>query len=165
MRKKTTALYPGTFDILTYGHLDLIKRGAKLFDELIVGIAQNKEKEPFFSIEKRRKMLKVATKHLSNVKVVVFQDLTVRFARKYKVRCIIRGLRAVSDFEYELQMAFMNQSLAPGIDSIFLAPALEYSFLSSSLVKEVAMNHGDVSKFVPPVVERYLKEKISKDVS
>lgn len=157
------AIYPGSFDPVTYGHLDIIRRSARLVDELLVGVLVNNAKHPLFTIEERVDMLKQLTEDCVNVKVVSFGGLLVDFARKEQADVIVRGLRAVTDFEYELQMAQTNRILEPEIDTIFLTTSLEYSYLSSSIVKEVAMLDGDISKFVPKLVIERIQEKKKMD--
>lgn len=156
------AIYPGSFDPVTYGHLDIITRGASLVDELIVGVLNNKAKTPLFSVEERVKMLEEATKDLPNVKVVPFAGLLIDFAGKMEANMVIRGLRAVTDFENELQMAQTNHELSKKVETVFLATSLEYAYLSSTVVKEVAGFGGDISKFVPETVEYRIQEKINK---
>lgn len=156
------AIYPGSFDPVTYGHLDIIERSAGLVDELIVGVLNNNAKTPLFSVEERVKMLKEVTKDLPNVKVVPFEGLLVDFAGKMGARMIIRGLRAITDFEYELQMAQTNHKLTKDLETVFLTTSLEYSFLSSTIVKEVASFGGDISQFVPGIIEDRMREKINK---
>ena len=151
------AIYPGTFEPATLGHLDLISRAAKLFDEVIVGVAENRDKTPLFTLEERVEMLKQAANGLDNVSVIGFNNLLIDCAREYNVDTILRGLRAVSDFEYEFQLAAMNRHLDPGIETTFLTPSESYAFLSSTLIKEVASLGGDVSEFVPPQVIKALK--------
>lgn len=153
------ALYPGSFDGLTYGHLDLIKRGARLFDKLIVGVAQNSKKQPWFTIEQRLELITECSAQWKNVEAVPIQGLTVRTAHSLGAQFIVRGLRAVSDFEFEIQLAIMNYQIEPKVETIFLAPAPEYIFLSSSLVKEAWSLGGDISRFVPPPVLRALERK------
>ncbi len=154
---KRIAIYPGTFDPVTNGHIDLIQRAANLFDEVIVAIAANSKKIPHFSLEERINLCeKVLT--LPNVRVMGFSCLLIDFAHEQNASILIRGLRAVSDFEYEFQLASMNRNLAPDIESVFLMPADEYSFISSSLVKEVAALGGDISKFIHPLVNKALTE-------
>ena len=155
------AIYPGTFDPVTNGHADLIERAAKLFKHVIIGIAANPSKQPRFSLEERVEQLTLVTAHLDNVEVVGFSGLLVDFARDQKASVLVRGLRAVSDFEYEFQLANMNRRLSPDLESVFLTPAEENSFISSTLVKEVALHGGDVSQFVHPQVALALKEKIA----
>ena len=157
-----TAVYPGTFDPVTYGHLDVILRASKLFDCVIVGVLHNSSKSPLFSVEERVKILAKATKDIPNVEVKAFEGLSVNFARENHAQVIVRGLRAVTDFEYELQMAQTNHKLEENVETIFLSTRLEYSYLSSTIVKEVASFNGDISQFVPKVVEQRIREKIQK---
>lgn len=156
------AVYPGSFDPVTYGHLDIIRRSCHMVDELIVGVLYNKAKMPLFSVEERVRMLEETTKDLPNVKVVPFEGLLVEFARKMAARMVVRGLRAVTDFEYELQMAQTNHKLEPAVETVFLTTSLEHSYLSSTIVKEVAAFGGDISQFVPEAVETKVREKIIK---
>ena len=156
----TTAVYPGSFDPVTNGHLDVITRGAKLFDRVIVGVLHNSSKSPLFSVEERVKILKEATADLENVEIVSFSGLSVEFARECNAKVIIRGLRAITDFGYELQMAQTNRVLAPDIDTMFLTTSLEYAYLSSTTVKEVATFGGDISKFVPEFVRKEVYRKL-----
>jgi len=158
--KKVTAIYPGSFDPPTNGHLDLIERGSKIFDELIVAVLRNSEKTPLFSIGERRRMLEELTSGFKNVDVDVFDGLTVDYASKVKAGAVLRGIRALSDYEYELQMALMNRKLRPELETVFMMPAEKYSYLSSRLVREVARLGGDVSELVPEIVEQRLKEKL-----
>lgn len=158
----TIAVYPGSFDPVTNGHLDVIIRGAQLFDEVIVGVLHNSTKSPLFSVEERVKILEEATKELKNVQIVAFSGLSVEFARECGAQVIIRGLRAITDFEYELQMAQTNRVLAPDIDTMFLTTSLEYAYLSSTTVKEVAAFGGDISKFVPEFVRKEVYGKLGK---
>ena len=153
------AIYPGSFDPITYGHLDLIDRALVLFDRLYVAIAINPVKEPVFSVEERIAMVKQLTKNKKGVTVISFPGLLADLSRKLKAVAIIRGLRAVSDFEYEFQMALMNRKLYHGTESVFLMPSARYVFLSSNLIKDVARFGGDVSLFVPKIVEKKLKQK------
>jgi pantetheine-phosphate adenylyltransferase len=155
------AIYPGTFDPITNGHADLIERAARLFKHVIIGIAANPSKQPRFTLEERVEQVKLITAHLDNVEVVGFSGLLVDFARDQKASVLVRGLRAVSDFEYEFQLANMNRRLSPDLESVFLTPAEENSFISSTLVKEVALHGGDVSQFVHPQVALALKAKIA----
>ena len=157
--KEHVALYPGSFDAATNGHLDIIQRAAAGFDRVVVAVAVNREKSPLFTIEERMDILKEMTRDLPNVEVTSFEGLTVDFAHEIGARFIIRGLRAVSDFEYELQLALMNRQLHEEIETIFMVPSVSYSFISSSLVKTVAKMGGNLSEFVPPAVERHLLEK------
>jgi len=151
------AIYPGTFDPATLGHIDLISRAAKLFDEVIVAVAENQGKAPLFSLEERVSMLKDSINELANVRVIGFNNLLMDCAREQKANTILRGLRAVSDFEYEFQLASMNRHLDPSIETTFLTPSENYAFVSSTLIKEVASLGGDVSEFVSPQVMEALK--------
>lgn len=156
------AIYPGSFDPVTYGHLDIIKRASKVVDELIIGVLVNKKKAPLFTMEERLEMLREATKEFPNVTIQTFEGLTVDFAKENDAKLIIRGLRAVTDFEIEMQIAQTNHSINPDIDTMFFTTSLEYAFLSSTIVKEVAFYGSDVSKFVPDVVADKLREKYQK---
>lgn len=156
------AIYPGSFDPVTFGHLDMIRRSGQIADELIVGVLNNKAKTPLFSVEERVRILNEATKDLPNVEIVAFSGLSVDFARQCKAKVIIRGLRAITDFEYELQMAQTNRVLAPDVDTMFLTTSLEYAYLSSTTVKEVAAFGGDISKFVPGFVMDEVHKKLKK---
>ena len=156
---KTKALYPGTFDPVTNGHIDLIKRATVLFDEIIVGVADSLDKKPLFTLEERVEFVRVSVQNLPSVKVVGFNGLLVSLAMEHDACAILRGLRAVSDFEYEFQLASMNRKLEPKLESIFLTPAEEFSFLSSTLVKEIAALAGDTSAFVPQIVQNALNKK------
>src|SRR5438876_668804 len=158
--KKVTAIYPGSFDPPTNGHLDLIERGSHIFDELVVAILRNAEKTPLFSVGERRGMLDQLTSDFKNVRVDVFDGLTVDYAAKAKASAVLRGIRALSDYEYELQMAMMNRKLRPDLETVFMMPAEQYSYLSSRLVREVARLGGDISGLVPEMVEQRLKEKL-----
>ncbi|PYV68140.1 MAG: pantetheine-phosphate adenylyltransferase [Acidobacteria bacterium] len=158
--KKVTAIYPGSFDPPTNGHLDLVERGSKIFDELIVAVLRNSEKTPLFSIGERRHMLEELTSGFKNVRVDVFDGLTVHYASRVKASAMLRGIRALSDYEYELQMALMNRKLRPELETVFMMPAEKYSYLSSRLVREVARLGGDISKLVPEIVEQRLREKL-----
>ncbi|OAQ20773.1 pantetheine-phosphate adenylyltransferase [Thermosulfurimonas dismutans] len=158
------AVYPGTFDPVTYGHLDLIKRALKLFDHVIVAIGENPTKKPLFSLEERLEMLQEAVKEIPDrdrLEITSFSGLLVDFVRKRGARAIVRGLRAVSDFEYEFQLALMNRRLARDIDTIFLMPGFRWIFISSTIIKEAAKFGGSVDGLVPPVVAKKLKEKFS----
>ena len=155
-----SALYPGTFDPPTNGHLDLIERGARLFDHLIVAILSNPVKDPLFTVEERVEMLKESTATLKNVSVATFDGLMVEFARKQGAKAVLRGIRAISDYEYEFQMALMNRRLAPEIETVFLQPAGRYSFVSSRMLKEVFSFGGDVSGLVPPNVLKRLRNRM-----
>ena len=156
------AIYPGSFDPVTLGHLDIIKRSASMVDELIVGVLNNKAKSPLFSVEERVTMLVEVTKELPNVKVIPFAGLLVDFARQTNSKMIIRGLRAITDFEYELQMSQMNRKLEENVETVFLTTNLEYSYLSSSMVKEVAAFEGDISQLVPALVADKVNEKMKE---
>ena len=153
------ALYPGTFDPVTNGHLDLIERALRLFDRLIVAVAANPEKHPLFTINERVQMIKKETARWDRLKVEPFHGLLVDLAREKKAQSIIRGLRAVSDFEYEFQMALTNRSLDSEVETVFLMPSEQFTYLNSTIVKEVAKLGGNVSQFVPPGVEKYLRKK------
>ncbi|MBS5129640.1 MAG: pantetheine-phosphate adenylyltransferase [Lachnospiraceae bacterium] len=158
------AVYPGSFDPVTFGHLDIIQRAAKVVDELIIGVIVNKaKKSPLFTLEERVSMLKEATKEYPNVTVKMFDGMTIDFARENEARLIIRGLRAVTDFESEMQIAQTNHSLDSNIDTMFFTTSLEYSFLSSTVVKEVASYGRDTSKFVPEVVQKAFQEKFQRN--
>jgi len=158
------AIYPGSFDPITYGHIDLIKRAREIFPELIVAVAHNLHKKPLFSVVERVRMLKKATLDLKGIKVCDFDGLVVDYARKHKAKVLIRGLRMISDFEYEFQMALTNRKLSPDIETIFLMPHESYSYLSAKLLKEAASLGADLSSFVPDFVEKALKEKLRKNV-
>ena len=155
-------IYPGSFDPVTYGHLDVIERSSKLVDELIVGVLNNKAKSPLFSAEERVRMLNEVTKDMPNVTVVPFEGLLVDFARKMDAGLVIRGLRAITDFEYELQMAQTNHKMEPDVETVFLTTSLDYSYLSSTTVKEVAAFGGDISQFVPGIVADLIEETMNK---
>ena len=156
------ALYPGTFDPPTNGHVDLIQRGAKLFEHLTVGILKNPVKNPLFTVEERVEMLSEATKSLENVSVATFDGLMVDFARQLDARAVLRGIRAISDYEHEFQMALMNRRLAPEIETVFLQPAGRYSFVSSRMLKQVFSFGGDVTGLVPPNVLKRLRGRMAK---
>ena len=158
-------IYPGSFDPVTFGHVDVITRSAGKVDELIVGVLNNKAKSPLFSAEERVRMLEEITKEMPNVRILPFEGLLVDFARKMKADLVIRGLRAITDFEYELQMAQTNHKLEPELETVFLTTSLEYSYLSSSTVKEVAAFGGDISRFVPEIVVDRIAEKMKKKES
>ncbi len=156
------AVYPGSFDPVTYGHIDIMTRAAQAVDELIVGVLENRAKIALFSVEERVKMLKIVMKDLPNVRVESFHGLSVDFARNQGAGFIVRGLRAITDFDYELQMAQTNRIMAPGVDTIFLTTNLEYAYLSSTTVKEVASYGGDITKFVPECVAKAVIAKTKK---
>ncbi|MFH0913560.1 MAG: pantetheine-phosphate adenylyltransferase [Candidatus Omnitrophota bacterium] len=156
------AVYPGSFDPVTYGHIDLIKRAQDIFSEIIVAVAHNPYKKPLFSVQERVEMLKKATVDSQGITIVDFDGLVVEYARKQKAKVLIRGLRMISDFEYEFQMALTNRKLSPDIETIFLMPQESYSYLSSKLLKEAASLGADLSSFVPDFVEKALKEKLRK---
>ena len=155
-----TAIYPGSFDPPTNGHLDLIQRGSKLFEELVVAILRNSEKVPMFSVSERLGMLKELTADLSNVRIDTFDGLMVEYAKSIEATCVLRGIRALSDYEYEFQMALMNRKLEPTLETVFMMPADKYSYVSSRLVREVAQAGGPVKGLVPEVVEQKLREKL-----
>ncbi|MCI8895785.1 MAG: pantetheine-phosphate adenylyltransferase [Lachnospiraceae bacterium] len=157
------AIYPGSFDPVTFGHLDMIERSAKMVDELTVAILVNHAKNPLFSIEERVKMLEEMTDHLSNVTIQSFDGLTIDYARSIGANIIVRGLRAVTDFEYELQIAQTNRIVNPEIDTMFLTTSLEYAYLSSTIVKEIASYGGDISKFVPLQLMERIYAKYDKN--
>ncbi|MDD5348326.1 MAG: pantetheine-phosphate adenylyltransferase [Candidatus Omnitrophica bacterium] len=159
------AIYPGTFDPVTFGHIDLIKRAHAIFPQLIVAVAHNPQKKPLFSVQERLAMIKQVTKGMSGVRVVDFKGLMVHFARTQKIHVIVRGLRMISDFEYEFQMALTNRKLAQDVETIFLMPHESYSYVSSKLLKEAAFLGADLSKFLPKFVEQTLKKRIGRIVS
>jgi pantetheine-phosphate adenylyltransferase len=156
------AIYPGTFDPITYGHLDIIRRGLLLFDEIIIAVAEISKKEILFSVQERVELIKEATREFSNLKVESFKGLVVDYARAKNIRIILRGLRMISDFEYEFQMALTNRKLAPEIETIFMMTSEKYSFISSRLIKEAVSLGADVSEFVPPVVYKALVHKLNR---
>src|ERR1700689_3348285 len=158
--KSAMAIYPGSFDPVTNGHLDLIERGAQIFDSLVVAVARNLEKEPLFAVKERVEMLEAITYEWKNVEVDVFEGLLVSYARQKGAGAILRGIRAVSDYEYELQMAMMNRKIEPHIETVFMLPGEPYSYLSSRLVKELARLGGSVKDFVPPLVMERLRAKV-----
>lgn len=156
------AIYPGSFDPVTYGHLDIIKRSCQIVDELVVGVLNNNAKMPLFSVEERVKMLKEVTKDLTNVAIVPFDGLLVDFAAKMDAKVVIRGLRAITDFEYELQMSQTNHKLRADVETIFLTTSMEYSYLSSTTVKEIAAFGGDITQFVPEAAAAELEQKMKE---
>ncbi|MDQ6419303.1 pantetheine-phosphate adenylyltransferase [Paenibacillus sp. LHD-117] len=160
VKKERIAVYPGSFDPVTFGHLDIIKRSAKQFDRLIVAVLNNTSKNPLFTVEERKELLAEVTKDIPNVEIDSFRDLLVRFMRSKQADVIIRGIRSVTDFEYELQLASTNHLLDQDIDTMFMMTNPKYSYLSSSIVKEIAMFRGEVHELVPPEVEVRLKAKI-----
>ena len=157
-----TAIYPGSFDPVTYGHIDIIKRSAKMVDKLIIGVLSNSSKTPLFSVEERVKMLEDVTSYLPNVEVRAFGGLLVDFVHQCQADVIVRGLRAITDFEYELQMAQTNRVLAKDVDTMFLTTSLEYAYLSSTTVKEAAYFGADISKFAPEYVVEKVREKFAQ---
>ncbi|MCP1673132.1 pantetheine-phosphate adenylyltransferase [Natronocella acetinitrilica] len=158
------AIYPGTFDPITNGHIDLVERGSRLFHDLVVSIAAfpSPSKRPAFSVQERLDMASIALAHLPNVRVMSFDTLLADFVREQEAQVIVRGLRAVSDFEYEFQLASMNRQLVPEVETLFLTPAEQYAFISSSLVREVAALGGNVKKFVHPAVAKALEERVRR---
>ena len=155
-----TIVYPGTFDPITNGHIDLVERASKLFGKVVIGIASNRQKSPLFSIEERIELAVECLKHIPNVEIYGFDSLLVDFVEQCNADAIMRGLRAVSDFEYEFQMANMNRALSPEIESIFLTPSEKFSYISSSLVREISSLKGDVSQFVPANVVEALADRL-----
>jgi pantetheine-phosphate adenylyltransferase len=156
-----TAIYPGSFDPLTNGHLDVLERASRLFDRVIVAIARSESKNPLFTLDERLALMKPAIARIKNARADIFDGLLVEYAAKQKARALVRGLRAVSDFEFEFQMALMNRKLAENIETIFMMPRETYTFISSRIVKEIAKLGGDVSPFVPPHVAVALKKKLA----
>ena len=156
------AIYPGSFDPGTFCPIDIIERAARISDELIVGVLQNKAKTPLFSVEERVIMLREVTKHLKNVKIIPFEGLLIDFAKQMDAKVIVRGLRAITDFEYELQMSQTNRKLNSDVETLFLTTSLDYSYLSSTTVKEVASYDGDITQFVPEFVAEKVTEKIKE---
>ncbi|MDR3162302.1 MAG: pantetheine-phosphate adenylyltransferase [Helicobacteraceae bacterium] len=159
MRK---AIYPGSFDPITNGHLDIVKRASSIFDEVVVAVSKSADKKPMFSLEDRVKMAELAVSGIKNARVLPFETLLVKFAGKLGVTLLVRGLRAVSDFEYELQMGYANESLDPNIDTLYLMPSLQFAFVSSSVVRSVIYHNGTISKLVPQSVEEYIVTLIEK---
>ncbi len=160
MPRSVVAIYPGSFDPITNGHLDLIERGSKIFDHLIVAILRNPEKTPLFSLEDRIEMLKEVTQHCPNVSIDSFDGLLVDYAVRKQARVILRGIRAISDYEYELQMALMNRKMDSNLETVFMMPAVAYTYLSSRLVREVCQLGGNIKGLVPPQVEERLRAKV-----
>jgi pantetheine-phosphate adenylyltransferase len=160
---QTTAIYPGTFDPITNGHLDLIVRASRLYHKVIVAVAVNRGKAPLFSLEERVSLVKAVVSEFSNVEVIGFDNLLVECAKQQGANVILRGLRAVSDFEYEFQLAGMNRRLAPELETVFLTPAEQYEFISSSMIREIAQLNGDVSCFVPDLVHQSLINKFKSE--
>jgi len=156
------AIYPGTFDPMTNGHLDIVERGVSMFDKLIIGVAESRGKKPMFTIQERLEMVKESVKHLENVEVKPFSNLLVHFMQNEGANVILRGLRVVSDFEYELQLALMNRKLYKECETVFLMPNKRYIFLSSSMIREIALLGGDVCELVPPPVKKYIEKKCKK---
>ena len=155
-------VYPGSFDPVTFGHLDIIERSARLFDKLYIGVLNNSAKKSMFTVDERVELIREVTKHIPNVVVDSFDGLLAEYVDVIGANAIVRGLRAVTDFEYEIQIAQMNHELNPRVDTIYLTTSTQYAYLSSSIVKEIAMYHGDVTKFVPEAVAYKLKEKANK---
>lgn len=158
-----TVVYPGTFDPITNGHIDLVERACRLFDRVIVAVAASSRKNPLFTLDERVELAQQTLAHLPNVEVCGFDILLVDFVRQKQAQAVLRGLRAVSDFEYEFQLANMNRALAPDMESLFLTPAEHLSYISSSIVREIAILNGDVGKFVAPAVEAALVKKFTRD--
>ncbi len=154
-----TCLYPGTFDPITNGHLDVIARALKIFDEVVVAVAKNEAKRPYFSLEKRKQLALMATEDIGNVRVITFDFLLVDLAKQLKINTVIRGLRAVSDFEYELQLSYANSALWNEFETIFLMPHLQNAFISSSIVRSVNEHNGDLSSLVPACIIPYMKDR------
>ena len=157
------AVYPGSFDPVTFGHLDIIKRASNVFDQLIVAVLNNTSKNPLFSVEERIILLREVTKDLPNVEIDGFKDLLIHYMRSKQANVIVRAIRSVSDYEFELQLATMNRKLGDHVETLFMTSSPEYSYLSSSIVREIAKFHGPVTELVPPVVEQALADKFKKD--
>jgi pantetheine-phosphate adenylyltransferase len=156
------AVYPGTFDPLTRGHEDLVRRASKLFDAVILAVADSRSKKPFFTLEERLDMARQVLADIGNVEVMGFNGLLIDFARQHDARVVVRGLRAVSDFEYEFQLAGMNRNLSPDMETVFLTPSEQHMFISATLVREIAMFSGDISKFVHPIVRAKLAARVKQ---
>lgn len=152
-------IYPGTFDPITFGHIDLVERALRLFDRVVVAVSTNQQKSPLFTVEERVALVQKIFAKNKNIEICAFSGLLVNFARKRKIMAILRGLRAVSDFEYELQLANLNSAMEPKVDTLFLTPAEKYAYISASMVREIAALGGDVSHFVPREVQKALKQK------
>lgn len=157
-----SAIYPGTFDPMTNGHIDVVERGMKIFDRIVIAVGNNPEKKPLFTIKERIDMIKECTRHLKNIEVVELKGLLRDFARKEKCGIILRGLRAISDFEFEFQRALMNREIDNEIETVFIMTKVNYVYLNSSIVKEIALLNGNVSKFVPSAVRKKLSEKVKQ---
>lgn len=158
----TIAIYPGSFDPITKGHLDVLETGAEIFKKVIITVSNNMNKNSFLTVEERIQLIKDSTKHLQNIEIDSFDGLTVNYAKTKNATVLLRGLRAVSDFEYEMQLSQTNSALSEDIKTVFLITKPEYNFISSSTVKEILLNNGDISKFVPEPVNKYLVQKYSK---
>jgi pantetheine-phosphate adenylyltransferase len=158
-----TAIYPGTFDPITSGHLDLVARASRLYQRVVVAVAESRGKAPLFDVEERVEMVKAVTADYHNVEVIGFNNLLVDCAKQQGADVVLRGLRAVSDFEYEFQLAGMNRRLSPQLETVFLTPAEQYEFISSSMIREIAKLQGDVSSFVPAIVKQRLTEKFAQE--
>ena len=156
------AIYPGSFDPITYGHLDILKNASEIFDKVIIAVAHNGAKTGFLSVEERVELIKKSVQDIENIEVDSFEGLTVEYAKKHNANVLIRGLRAVSDFEFEMQLSQTNSALCDEIKTVFLTTKPKYNFISSSTIKEIYQNNGDISKFVPEAVDKYLNEKIAK---
>ena len=156
------AVYPGTFDPLTRGHEDLFRRASKLYDEVVVGVADSQSKRPLFTLDERLQIAREALSDLKNVRIEAFRGLLIHFAKEHEAQVILRGLRAVSDFDYEFQLAGMNRQLMPEVETVFMTPSENYQFVSATLVREIATMGGDVTKFVSPSVKRWLDTKLGK---
>ena len=159
---KVRAVYPGTFDPLTRGHEELFRRAAKLYHEVVIGVADSRSKRPLFTLDERLMIAREALADVSNLRIEAFRGLLVNFAKEYDAQVILRGLRAVTDFEYEFQLAGMNRQLMPELETVFMTPSENYQFVSATLVREIAMLGGDVTKFVSPSVKRWLDDKLAK---
>jgi pantetheine-phosphate adenylyltransferase len=157
-----TAVYPGTFDPITLGHADLVRRASRLFDRLIVAVADSRAKQPFFTLDERVEMAREVVKDLPNVEVMGFSGLLMKFVQAQGARVVVRGLRAVSDFEHEFQLAGMNRDMYPDVETVFLTPGEQFMFISATIVREISTMGGDTTKFVPPLVAQRLKEKLKQ---